>query len=76
MEVSNKNPKKIKKEGIVLETLPSLNFKVKLEDGREILAHLAGRLRLYRIRILAGDRVTVEMSPYDQNRGIIVYRGK
>lgn len=76
MKGSNKNPKKVRKEGIVLETLPSLNFKVKLEDGREILAHLAGRLRLYRIRILAGDKVTVEMSPYDEKRGIIVYRGK
>lgn len=76
MEGLNNNPKTIRKEGIVLETLPSLNFKVKLEDGREILAHLAGRLRLYRIRILAGDKVTVEMSPYDQNRGRIIYRGK
>jgi len=76
MEGLNKNPKKIKKEGIVLETLPSLNFRVKLADGKEILAHLAGRLRLYRIRILAGDKVTVEMSPYDQNRGRIIYRGK
>lgn len=76
MEGLNNNPKTIRKEGIVLETLPSLNFKVKLEDGREILAHLAGRLRIYRIRILAGDKVTVEMSPYDQNRGRIIYRGK
>ena len=67
---------KIRKEGIVLETLPSLKFKVKLEDGKEILAHLAGRLRMYRIKILAGDKVTVEMSPYDENRGRIVYRGK
>ena len=66
-----------RKEGIVLETLPSLKFKVKLnEDGREILAHLAGRLRLYRIKILAGDKVTVEMSPYDETKGRIVYRGK
>ncbi|MCK4354747.1 translation initiation factor IF-1 [Candidatus Parcubacteria bacterium] len=66
-----------RKEGIVLETLPSLKFKVKMnEDGREILAHLAGRLRLYRIKILAGDKVTVEMSPYDETKGRIVYRGK
>ena len=67
---------KIRKEGIVLETLPSLMFKVKLNDGREILAHLAGRLRIYRIKVLAGDKVTVEMSPYDETRGRIVYRGK
>jgi translation initiation factor IF-1 len=67
----------LRKEGIVLETLPSLKFKVKMnEDGREILAHLAGRLRLYRIKILAGDKVTVEMSPYDETKGRIVYRGK
>ena len=66
----------LRKEGTVLETLPSLKFKVKLDDGREILAYLAGRLRLYRIKILAGDRVTIEMSPYDEHRGRIVYRGK
>ena len=68
---------KIIKQGIVLETLPSLLFKVKLDDNnKEILAHLAGRLRIYRIKILAGDKVTVEMSPYDETRGRIVYRGK
>jgi len=66
----------IRKEGIVIETLPSLSFRVRLEDGREILAHLAGKLRINRIKILAGDRVTVEFSTYDQNRGRIVYRGK
>lgn len=66
----------LRKEGIVLETLSNLKFKVKLEDGREILAYLAGRLRLYRIKILAGDRVTVEINPYDNEKGRIVYRGK
>ena len=72
------NPKKkiFQKEGLVLEALPSTHFKVKLNDGSEIIAHLAGKLRLYRIKILPGDRVTVEMSPYDENRGRIVYRGK
>lgn len=65
-----------KQEGIVLETLPSTHFRVKLADGREVLAHLAGKLRLFRIKILPGDRVTVEMSPYDERRGRIVYRGK
>ncbi|HJN62411.1 MAG TPA: translation initiation factor IF-1 [Candidatus Parcubacteria bacterium] len=76
MENSNKNKKVIKISGLVLEALPSTNFKVKLDDGKEILAHLAGKLRMYRIKVLPGDRVTVEMSPYDENRGRIVYRGK
>jgi len=62
--------------GVVLEALPSTHFKVQLEDGREITAHLAGKLRMFRIRVLPGDRVTVEMSPYDQTKGRIVYRGK
>jgi len=65
-----------KKQGIVLEALPSTHFRVKLDDGREILAHLAGKLRIYRIKVLPGDRVTVEMSPYDEKKGRIVYRGK
>jgi len=72
------NPKKksFKKMGTVLESLPSLHFRVRLDDGKEIIAHLAGKLRLYRIKVLPGDRVTVEMSPYDEKRGRIVYRGK
>jgi len=65
-----------RKTGIVLESLPSTHFRVKLDDGKEIIAHLAGKLRMYRIRILPGDRVTVEMSPYDDKRGRIVYRNK
>jgi len=65
-----------RKQGIVLEALPSTNFRVKLDDGTEALCHLAGRLRMYRIKILPGDRVTVEISPYDEARGRIVYRGK
>ena len=68
--------KTFKKSGIVLETLPNLHFRVKLDEGNEITAHLAGRLRLYRIKVLAGDKVTVEMSPYDLEKGRIVYRGK
>lgn len=68
--------KKIKKKGVVVETLPDANFRVKLEDGREVLCHLAGKLRLYRIKILPGDKVSVEISPYDQNRGRIIYREK
>lgn len=67
---------KIKVKGQVMEALPSLLFKVKLEDNREVLAHLAGKMRMYRIKILPGDKVFVEMTPYDENRGRIVYRLK
>ena len=65
-----------RKQGTVLEALPSASFRVKLDDGTEALCHLSGRLRIYRIKILPGDRVTVEISPYDEKRGRIVYRGK
>ena len=64
------------KQGEVLEALPSLKFKVKLEDGSEILAYLSGKLRMFKIRILPGDKVQVEMSPYDATKGRIVYRNK
>ncbi|MCK4473876.1 translation initiation factor IF-1 [Candidatus Parcubacteria bacterium] len=72
------NPEKnvLRKEGIVLEALPATHFRVKLDDGKEINAHLSGKMRMYRIKILPGDRVTVEMSPYDNERGRIVYRAK
>ena len=66
----------IRTEGVVLEALPSTTFKVRLEDGKEILAHLSGKMRRYFIRILPGDNVTVEMTPYDDKRGRIVYRKK
>jgi len=72
----NPNKKVYRKTGIVLEALPSTHFRVKLEDGKEIIAHLAGKLRIYRIKVLPGDQVTVEMSPYDDQRGRIVDRGK
>jgi translation initiation factor IF-1 len=65
-----------RKNGLVLEALPSVHFRVRLEDGKEIIAHLAGRLRIYHIMVLPGDKVTVEMTPYDDKRGRIVYRGK
>lgn len=68
--------KKLRKFGRVIEALPSANFKVKLDDGKEILAHLSGKLRIYHIKILPGDRVTVELSPYDEKRGRIIYRGE
>ncbi|MFH1656339.1 MAG: translation initiation factor IF-1 [Candidatus Nealsonbacteria bacterium] len=74
--MENSNKKTYRKNGIVLEALPSTHFKVRLEDGKEMIAHLAGKLRIYRIKILAGDKVIVEFSPYDENRGRIVYRGK
>ena len=70
------NKKTFRKEGQVIEALPSLHFRVKLDSGKEVLCHLAGKLRLYRIKILPGDRVVVEMNPYDEKRGRIVYRGK
>ena len=66
----------IRKSGIILEALPSTHFKVKLDDGKEIIAHLSGKLRIHKIKILPGDRVTVEMTPYDERRGRIVYREK
>ena len=61
---------------MVTEALPSAFFRVKLDEGEEVIAHLAGKLRIHRIKVLAGDRVTVEMSPYDEKKGRIVYRGK
>jgi len=67
---------KIKKEGIVIENLPNANFKVKLDNGNEVLAYISGKMRMYRIKILPGDSVTVEFSPYDEKRGRIVYRKK
>ncbi|MCG2218058.1 translation initiation factor IF-1 [Staphylococcus epidermidis] len=66
----------IELEGTVLDTLPNAMFKVKLENGHEILAHVSGKIRMNYIRILPGDKVTVEMSPYDLSRGRITYRYK
>jgi translation initiation factor IF-1 len=64
----------IREQGVVEEALPATNFRVRLDRGDEILAHLAGKMRLHYIRILPGDRVIVEMSPYDNKRGRIVRR--
>jgi translation initiation factor IF-1 len=61
-------------EGKVKETLPNAMFKVELENGHEILAHVSGKIRMHYIRILPGDKVTVEMSPYDLSKGRITYR--
>lgn len=63
-------------EGTVVETLPNAMFKVELENGHEILAHVSGKIRMNYIRILPGDKVTVEMSPYDLTKGRITYRFK
>lgn len=67
---------KIFDEGVVLESLPSTLFKVRLADGREILAHLSGKMRLHYIKVLPGDRVRLEMTPYDETKGRIVHRLK
>ncbi|HBP01065.1 MAG: Translation initiation factor IF 1 [Candidatus Moranbacteria bacterium GW2011_GWE1_49_15] len=64
----------IKLEGSVIETLPSTTFKVKLDNGHEILAHISGRMRVNYIRLLPGDRVQLEMSPYDLTKGRIIKR--
>jgi translation initiation factor IF-1 len=70
------NRRDFQKSGVVIEALPSASFRVKLDGGEEILAHISGKLRLNRIKILLGDRVLIEMSPYDEKRGRIIYRGK
>jgi translation initiation factor IF-1 len=66
----------IKVEGKVLETLPNAMFKVELENKHQILAHISGKMRMHFIKILPGDKVTVELSPYDLSRGRITYRSK
>ncbi len=64
----------IRVEGVVKETLPNAMFLVELENGHEVLAHVSGKMRMNFIRILPGDKITVEISPYDLDRGRIVYR--
>ncbi|NIS62248.1 MAG: translation initiation factor IF-1 [Proteobacteria bacterium] len=66
----------IQAEGTVLETLPNAMFRVELENGHKVLAHISGKMRMHFIKILPGDRVTVELSPYDLSRGRITYRAK
>ncbi|MCD4796622.1 MAG: translation initiation factor IF-1 [Candidatus Cloacimonetes bacterium] len=66
----------IEVEGVVVEALPNTTFKVELENGHQILAHSSGKMRMHYIRILPGDKVKVELSPYDLNRGRIIYRYK
>ena len=66
----------IEVEGIVVEPLPNATFRVELENGHKILAHISGKMRMNFIRILPGDKVTIEMSPYDLTKGRINYRYK
>ena len=66
----------IELEGTVVEPLPNATFKVELENGHQVLAHISGKMRMHYIKILPGDRVTVELSPYDLDRGRITYRFK
>jgi len=66
----------IEVEGTVIEPLPNAMFRVELENGHKVLAHVSGKIRMHFIRILPGDKVTIELSPYDLSRGRIVYRYK
>ena len=74
--MGKKKEDKIDVEGTIIEALPATQFRVRLDNGHEILAYLSGKMRKYYIRILLGDRVRIEMSPYDLSRGRIVYRHK
>jgi translation initiation factor IF-1 len=71
-----KQEEKIEVEGTVVEALPATQFRVELDNGHKVLAYLSGKMRRYYIRILLGDRVRVELSPYDLSRGRITYRFK
>ncbi|KPV40976.1 translation initiation factor IF-1 [Thiohalorhabdus denitrificans] len=66
----------IEMQGEIVETLPNATFRVELENGHEVIAHISGKMRKNYIRILPGDKVTVELTPYDLNRGRITYRAK
>jgi translation initiation factor IF-1 len=66
----------IEVEGKVIEPLPNAMFRVELDNGHQVLAHISGKMRMHFIRILPGDKVTLELSPYDLNRGRIIYRHK
>jgi len=66
----------IEVEGTIIEALPNARFKVELENGHQVLAHVSGKMRMYFIRILPGDKVKLELSPYDLTKGRIIYREK
>jgi len=74
--MANNSKDKITVEGTITEALPNTQFKVELDNGHEVLAYISGKMRKYYIRILLGDRVRIELSPYDLTRGRIVYRYK
>lgn len=74
--MAKEKEEKLEMEGTVVEALPNTMFKVRLDSGHEVLAYLSGRMRKYYIRVLLGDRVLVELSPYDLTRGRITYRFK
>lgn len=74
MNAKESKSEKIQIVGLVEELLPNAMFRVRLEDGRELLAHLSGKMKMYHIHVLAGDRVLVEVTEYDKNRGRIVRR--
>jgi translation initiation factor IF-1 len=76
LEETSKKTKGIQAEGVVVKALPNAMFRVQLDSGPEVLAHISGKMRRYYIRILLGDRVLVELSPYDPTRGRILYRYK
>ena len=76
MAETNKKEEKLEVQGIVKKSLPNTMFRVELENGHEILAYLSGKMRMHFIRILPGDKVTVEISPYDLTKGRITYRQK
>lgn len=71
-----KKQQNIEIEGAVTEALPNTMFRVKLKDGRVVLCHLSGKMRMHRIRVMPADKVKVEMTPYDETKGRIVYRYK
>jgi translation initiation factor IF-1 len=75
-KTGKKKEKAIEVEGTVVETLPNTMFRVELDSGHEVLAYLSGKMRKYYIRVLLGDRVRLELSPYDLTRGRITYRYK
>ena len=81
MAKKSRKPRKVKKDAVevkgkVIEALPNAMFRVELETGHEVLAHISGKMRMYYIRILLGDKVLVELSAYDLTRGRIIYRYK
>ncbi len=76
MNLAKASQQKVEIEGTIIEALPNTQFRVQLDNGHEILAYISGRMRKFYIRILLGDRVRVELSPYDLTRGRITYRFK